>query len=252
MNFDITPLLEQWDYHPGQVVVRRFKGKDGKHKIQLRVDLGILQMNAEGRPDGKRPFGQETYFDHLKHQLEKHRTTADGTDNGFRLKAEDVSKLQQEAIQYHHRYICLFQLGDFGGVLRDADRNLTVFEFVQQYAESEDLAWSLQQFKPQLLMMRIRAEGSLLMEQNDFESAVEVVEKGLEDLRAFYQEIGKADQLEQSGEVKSLEAWLLEIRSKRPLSTRERLEEDLREAVQQEDYERAARVRDLLKNLKEE
>ena len=47
MNNDITYLLESWDYQPGQVMVRRFKNKDGVEKIQLRVDLGILQMNAE-------------------------------------------------------------------------------------------------------------------------------------------------------------------------------------------------------------
>ena len=57
MNFDISHLLEHWDYQPGQVVVRKFVGKDGQEKIQLRVDLGILQMNAHGRPDGKRPLG---------------------------------------------------------------------------------------------------------------------------------------------------------------------------------------------------
>ena len=63
MNFDISHLLEQWDYQPGQVVVRKFTGKDGQEKIQLRIDLGLLQMNAQGRPDGKRPFGHPTLFD---------------------------------------------------------------------------------------------------------------------------------------------------------------------------------------------
>ena len=42
MNFDISHLLSHWDYQPGQVVVRKFTGKDGAEKIQLRVDLGIL------------------------------------------------------------------------------------------------------------------------------------------------------------------------------------------------------------------
>src|SRR4051812_10799411 len=56
MSFDISHILDKWEYHPGQVVVRKFIGRDGQEKIQLRVDLGLLQMNAEGRPDGKRPF----------------------------------------------------------------------------------------------------------------------------------------------------------------------------------------------------
>src|ERR1700755_1267168 len=116
MNFDISHLLEHWDYQPGQVVVRKFTGKDGMEKIQLRVDLGLLQMNAEGRPDGKHPFGHESLLQHYEMQLEKYRETH-GNDDDFELKGEDCSKLQQEAIQYHHRYICLFQISDYEAVV---------------------------------------------------------------------------------------------------------------------------------------
>ena len=50
--------------------------------------------------------------------------------------------------------------------------------------------------------------------------------------------------------MQSLESWLEEIRAKRPLSRREKLERALREAINSEDYERAAKVRDELRNLK--
>ena len=55
---------------------------------------------------------------------------------------------------------------------------------------------------------------------------------------------------ETSGEVQSLENWLEEIRARRPLSPRERLERALHDAINSEDYERAAQVRDALRNLK--
>src|SRR5713101_5064611 len=160
MYFDISHLLDQWDYQPGQVVVRRFKAKDGKEKLQLRVDLGLLQMNAEGRPDGKRPFGHPSLFEYQQSRLHRYVAAHDGSDEGFRLKAEECAKLQLEAIQYHHRYICLLQLEDYAAVVRDAERNLAVFDFVAKHAESEDLAWSLQQFRPQLLMVLTRAKGA--------------------------------------------------------------------------------------------
>jgi hypothetical protein len=73
MDFDISQMLEQWDYRPGQVIVRKFKGRDGKEKIQLRVDLGLLQMNAEGRPDGKRPFGHSSLFDYFQARRQRRR-----------------------------------------------------------------------------------------------------------------------------------------------------------------------------------
>ncbi len=250
MNFDISHLLEDWDYQPGQVAVRKFKTKDGIGKIQLRVDLGLLQMNVSGRPDGKRPFGRESLFDHFRARLQKHRRANPSAGDDYVLTAEDCAKLQQEAIQYHHRYICLFQLEDYEAVIRDTNRNAAVFDFVNEYAESDELAWSLQQFRPQLLMMQIRARGMQALRNDKYADAIAVIETGLQELRTFYREHSRHDLLEQSGEIHSLETWLQEVQVKRPLSERERLESALDEAVRQEDYEKAAQVRDALRNLK--
>src|SRR5215471_16802487 len=238
MDFDISHLLEQWEYQPGQVVVRRFKGKDGRDRIQLRVDLGLLQMFAEGRPDGRRPFGQPSLFEYHQSRLYKYVAAHNGSDDGFRLKPEEVAKLQLEAVQYHHRYICLLQLEDYAGVVRDAERNLAVFDFVNKHAESEDLAWSLQQFQPQLLMILTRARAAQALQTHDFTLAIQLVEEGLEKIRTFFRENGRMDLADQTGEVLSLENWLEEIKAKRPLSRRERLERALNEAVKKEDYER--------------
>ena len=59
---------------------------------------------------------------------------------------------------------------------------------------------------------------------------------------------GRAD-AEQSPEVHYLENWMSEINSARPLTKREKLELALHEAVRQEDYEKAAEVRDKLRDL---
>ena len=250
MDFDISHLLEQWEYHPGQVVARKFTTKDGCEKIQLRLDLGLLQMNAEGRPDGKRPFGRTCLFEHFRARLHKYVAAHDGRDEGFKLKVEDCAKLQLEALQYHHRYICLLHLEDYAGVIRDGERNLAVFDFVSKHAESEELAWSVQQVRPQLLMVLTRARAAQALDADDYEMAVRQVEEGLEHIRTFQREHALPEAVEMSGEVQSLENWLEEIRARRPLSARERLERALRDAINSEDYERAAQVRDALRNLK--
>ncbi|PWU20932.1 MAG: hypothetical protein C5B50_02965 [Verrucomicrobia bacterium] len=249
MDFDISRFLEQWEYQPGQVVVRKFKAKDGKEKLQLRVDLGLLQMNAEGRPDGKRPMGHNSLFEFYQAQLYKYVGAHDGSDDGFELKPEDCAKLQLEALQYHHRYICLLQLEEYDGVIRDAERNLTVFDFVSKHAP-EDLAWGLQQFRPQLLMVLTRARGTQALKAGDYSQAVLNVQDGIELIRTFYRECSSSEAAEQSGEVHYLEDWLEDIRAKRPLSRREKLERALADAVQAENYEKAAKVRDELRNLK--
>ena len=250
MDFDISHLLDAWEYQPGQVVVRKFKAQDGKEKLQLRVDLGLLQMNTEGRPDGKRPFGHPSLLEYYRARLYKYVAAHEGSDEGFKLKAEDCAKLQLEALQYHHRYICLLQLEDHSAVIRDAERNLGVFDFVSKHAEHEELAWSLQQFRPQLLMVLTRARGAEALKVNDYTMGIQHVEEGLEQIRAFYREHGRSDVAETSPEVQSLESWLEEIRAQRPLSRREQLERALQEAVNREDYEKAAQMRDALRNLK--
>ena len=250
MDFDISHLLDDWEYQPGQVVVRKFKAKDGQEKIQLRVDLGMLQMNAEGRPDGKRPYGCNSLFEHYQARLHRYVSAHDGSDEGFKLKPEDCSRLQLEALQYHHRYICLLQLEDYPAVIRDAERNLAVFDFVAKHAASEDLVWSLQQFRPQLLMVLTRARAAQALQENDYDLAIQLVEEGLETIRGFFSDHSRSEAAEVSGEVQSLQSWLEEIRSKRPLSRREKLERALNDAVKSEDYERAAKMRDSLRNLK--
>ena len=80
--------------------------------------------------------------------------------------------------------------------------------------------------------------------------AIASIEQGLEQIRDFYREHSKSDLLEQSAEIHSLETWLLELRANRPLSAREKLEQALSDAVQREDYEKAAQMRDALRNMK--
>ena len=76
------------------------------------------------------------------------------------------------------------------------------------------------------------------------------IEAAIETLREFYQNHSRADLIEQSPEIQSLQNWLEEVKSKRPLTKREQLEIDLHDAVKREDYEKAALVRDALRNLK--
>ena len=100
-------------------------------------------------------------------------------------------------------------------MIRDAERNLTVFNFVGKHAESEELAWSLRQFQPQLLMILTRARATQSLAADDYSIAIGQIEQGLEDIRNFYRESARPELIEQSGEVQSLETWL----AGRPRST---------------------------------
>src|ERR687883_394689 len=81
---DILPLLKGWDYEPGTINVRKIHGADGLPKLQMRLNLGLLQMEMSGRPDGARPHGCESLLDYFEEQLREHEDQH-GTDLGFHL-----------------------------------------------------------------------------------------------------------------------------------------------------------------------
>src|SRR5438552_3756040 len=66
---DITPVLKGWDYESGTINVRKINGVDGMPKLQMRLDLGLLQMEMSGRPDGARPHGYESLLEYHEDQL---------------------------------------------------------------------------------------------------------------------------------------------------------------------------------------
>jgi len=245
---DISRILREWPYDPTKVNVRRIIGEDGSEKIQLRLDLGILQMETSGRPDGRRPYGKESLLEYYLDLLQNYRLKH-GTDEGFRLEREDCLRLQQEAIQYYHRYLSLFHLGDYDGVLRDTRRNLRVFDLIKKYAADEEDKWAFEQFRPYVLMMYTRAKASIELQHQRYQVALKIIEEGIEQIEHFFLENEQSVLLDNSAELAFLRRWAKEIREKRPLTLQERLQRELEEAVRREEFERAAHLRDQLRQL---
>src|SRR5690348_10258357 len=102
MNQDLNPMMRDWPFEPGTIQVRTVVGDDGTLKLQLRLDLGILQMEMTGRPDGQTPFGCASLLEHYEKVAA--RCASDGKGEIFRLTGDDCMKLQQEGIQFYHRY----------------------------------------------------------------------------------------------------------------------------------------------------
>lgn len=253
MSDDIGKILENWDYRLGRVDARRVTGDDGSEKLQMRIDLGLLQMNAQFRPDGKRPFGHPTLLEHFLLRLEKHRNKNGGEDNDFSINPDECAKLQQEAIQFHHRSICNFELNDFEAVERDTDHILELLDFVQDYAAQEEIGSSFQQFRPQTIMMQTRAVGTQFITDENYGGAIEEIRAAIDELNDFYSEMGREEMVDNSMEVHSLREWLKDVETeaeeKRPVTEREKLERKLNKAIKNENYEKAAELRDRISSL---
>src|SRR6266403_3881681 len=197
MSLDLNTVLKDWPYESGTVKVRKITGLDGREKLQLRVDLGVLQMEITGRPDGRRPHNCESLLEY--HQ--KRAARAEQKGETYALTAEQCAELQQEGIQYYHRYLSLFQINDFEGVVRDTQRNLDLFDFVDIHTERDELSWTLQQFRPYVLMMNTRAKASILLGHGKFQDAIAEINRGREAISAFFQKSSFPELAAKSSEI---------------------------------------------------
>ena len=71
MERDLTELLNEWPFEPGKINVRLIRGADGEPLIQVRLDLGFLQMRSEGRPDGVSPNGFGSLLEYQEARLDQ-------------------------------------------------------------------------------------------------------------------------------------------------------------------------------------
>lgn len=246
MSLDLNTILRDWPHENRAIKVRKILGLDGRQKLQLRIDLGVLQMEMTGRPDGVRPHNCESLLTY--HQMLASR--AETTGETYELSPEACAELQQEGIQYYHRYLSLFQINDFHGVVRDTQRNLDLFDFVDSHTDRDELSWTLQQFRPYVLMMNTRAKASIFLAQGKFPEAITEIQRGRDAIVKFFERSHFPELVAKSSEIAFLNEWLEEVALKRPLSKLEVMEREMETAVAKELYERAAQLRDAIKQLK--
>ncbi|HZW09435.1 MAG TPA: UvrB/UvrC motif-containing protein [Phycisphaerales bacterium] len=272
MNVDLTQLLNDWPYEPGKINVRLIQGEDGEQKVQVRLDLGVLQMNIDGRPDGHTPHGYDNLLEYYEARLDEASGGEDPEERGepgggepagaaeaeapqeapaFVLTPEDCRALREEAVQYYHRYVALLVLEDYDRVVRDTTRNLRLLDLCAEHAQAEDDRTVLEQFRPYITMMRARALASQALRDNEPKAALHAIDEGIESLRRYFADNDATDMFESSNEVQMLRGMRESLVPRLPVSQKSELRQRLQRAIEAENYELAAILRDELKMLPE-
>ncbi len=257
MSKDISKILKGWDFDSDEVNARIIKGDDGRDKIQLRLDLGLLQMEMDGRPDGLRPEGHESW-------LEYYRKKQESYDEGhpdlasFELGDEDCERLWREGVEYYHRYLSAWHMKLYELCARDTARNLWLFSFVRAHAQDDRNKLQFDQWRPYVIMMHVRSLATPLLQQGKHAESLTAIESGIDGIRDFLDDYGQADQTEQCVELTNLERWREEIIAEETRTTEalpetpiELLRRQLQEAVAAEQFEEAARLRDEIRRKAE-
>jgi hypothetical protein len=283
---DISALLKEWAYQPGQVNARLILGADNLPRVQVRLDLGVLQMFAEGRPDGEHPFGFPSLLEYHEARVDgeveqEEVTDADGTkptpksdpdepteekpephaegvaepEHGdkveVRLTSDECRGLREEAAQYYQRYVACLALDEFERVVRDTTRNLRVVDLCAEHAAGDHDKAVLEQFRPYILMLRARALASQAIKENELKAAVVALDEALDALKRHFTKAGNEKGFEQASEVRMLRDMREALVPRLPVSQKAELRQRLQRAIETENYELAAILRDELKQLKE-
>jgi len=236
---DIDSILKKWDYTPGEVNARRIKARNGRELLQMRVDMGLLQMETDLRPDGLRPHGAETYFDYLVGEVIRE-------GESFELSQEQCSEADREFIQFYHRRLCWLSLREYRRAAKDADHSLAFMDFVREHSPDEEWTLSHEQYRPFVLFHRVQAGALATLDDDGPEMAIAEINRGLEQFRELFIRYDAEDQFE----TDELVARLREMREsvRRRYEVGRTLDEQLADAVRCENYELAAELRDQLRH----
>jgi hypothetical protein len=246
MSQDIRSILAGWDFDPDRVQVRMIAGDDGSEKIQMRIDLGLMQMEVSGRPDGERPHGCESLLEFYEAAGREAVVAGDS----FSLGPEECALLMREGLQYYHRYLSAFHLERYDLVARDTARNLRLFAFVVKNARRQRDRIEFDRYRPYVEMMHYRALASQSLRQDDYRAALEHIDEGIKAIRSFLVDYRQEDHEAECSELQFLLQWREELERERPIGPLERLEQQLEVSVKLENYEEAARLRDQIQRLR--
>jgi len=246
MSHDLSQLLSEWPYDPDQTI-RIITAEDGRQVMQLRLPLGVEQYELRGRPDGRRPMEEESYLDHMESEVRRY-TDQHGSDLGFHIGHDDAVELHNEGLLYYYRYLLLFQINDYARVIEDTDHNLRLCNLLERYCHDEEDRNAVLQFRPYILRMNAVAKAMAMLHGSLPGSPTAVLQQAIDEINAMEEIESPAFQLEKVRSVNYLKATLKQVEES-PADEAEQLKRELERAVQEENYERAAQLRDRLNSL---
>lgn len=240
MNTDLSDLLESWEYDPDENI-RIITTNDGTRKLQVRIPLGIEQYELSGRPDGIKPHDFKSYLDYIKNRISKHPTEL--------ITEDEFEELHEEGLMIYNRYISLFHIGEYELTERDTNHNLDLCDIIEKYGSELESSDMLLQYRPYIMHINALAKYMTALSEEDLVLAEKILEKainGIKNLKPIDTPVYKLEFKRSLSNLKKAKEKLLEENT----SDLSQFELKMKRAVDSEQYEEAARIRDIILNLK--
>jgi hypothetical protein len=246
---DLTDFFRSWKFDPDSQV-RIIKADDGREVLQIRQPLGVEQYELDGRPDGLTPEGYASYLEMFQSRLELF-IAENGSEAGFSISHEDFLLLQNEGMLNYYRYLVLFQIGDFERTARDTGHNLQLCEMVGKFVAGDEDKKEILQYRPYILRMHAIARAMVSLHGELKVAAKQILESAIKEIEKMPAIDTPAFQFERIRSLNYLRSTLKQVLEKK-ISPLDRLKQELDSALEEENYERAAELRDRIRTLKQE
>ncbi|NQZ68008.1 MAG: UvrB/UvrC motif-containing protein [Lentisphaeria bacterium] len=253
MDFDLQDFLSDWEFDPDSNL-RHVVDGSGREYIQLRLEQGafsgILQMELDGRPDSRKPHDYDFALDYYQ---EKHTILKDqNKEKTFSLNHLQCKELFEESELLYERYSFLLQIADYKRVIRDTEQNMELFRFVNTHAKYKDDADYLERWWPYILRINGTALAMDLVQRESALEALELIKSTIDEICALENRDIEEYQLERESSLEALGDLYKQVEKNRTLSPEETIEKELDDALKSEDYEKAAKIRDIIEATRKE
>ncbi len=130
-------------------------------------------------------------------------------------------------------------------MVRDADHNLAIMDFIREHNADREFVEAHEQYRGFVLGHRTLGTGQYWLCRDEPEEALEAIQVGLERLGRAYRDRGDEDVMRRDPTAGRLVRLAEQIRKDHSIART--LHEELAEAVAAEEFEKAAAVRDRIR-----
>ena len=252
MRRDLDDVIQGWPYdpEPNEVLAREVRSRDGRTLVQIRVELGVLQLEVTGRPDGTRPHGFATYLDFLRYSAASRGQATGGKEAPWTMDQEHRDQADREFVQFFHRRMAWLSLRRYDKAVLDADHTLALMDFVRRHANDDDYISTHEQSRGLIQFHRAQAQALMAIERRRPEEAIDALRDGMERLTVHQRtwwDSRENDTTESPNPSLIEQLRIFEQEIRKNYAVEKTLREQLDEAVAREDYEQAARIRDMIR-----
>lgn len=249
MSLDLCNFLGDWPEAAGEVAARLVRGAHGEELLQMRIELGVLQFFMDGRPDGQRIHGMRSALEFAQRELRL----------GATLAPIDWAELRRECQQLNCRRLAYTGLAErtlasasepdakryLAGAAADCEACIEILGLFERH-DPEGLGSGAAQL-PNLVFNRARLRARIFAIDQQFDEAIEAAADGARQLEALSAKAGE-DELDENPGV----AYLNQLgkRLREQSGHRRTLHEQLDDAIEREDFEAAAQLRDQISRLR--